>query len=203
MSRREARRACSGSCRASSAASAIARRHRRRRCWTLWHISSAHVPSSPSAVRGFTDLRERDTECSDSAQGRNFAIRGLRLRPPFSGHRGRRKGQSDQPPRRPIQAATASRRRARSGRSSIQNALARPVARRRFHGRSRRAPPKLRNWRRAPAASPARSHAVGLGRNADRARRSPNQASSVTFRSQPGRSAPRERRRISIGKIAS
>ena len=60
-SRREARRACSGSCRASSGACATGRPRTRRLCWTIW--TSARAPFGPCAMSATvrsksTDLRE-------------------------------------------------------------------------------------------------------------------------------------------------
>src|ERR1700677_560207 len=89
---------------------------------TLDIISSSCLIAIAALASGITDLRERDSRHSDSAQGSNFTIGGLRLHPALSGQRRRQKGQSDQ--HRPEEPeAGLQRRRERLGKFGVQNAL--------------------------------------------------------------------------------
>src|ERR1700733_4845397 len=89
---------------------------------TLEIISSSCPIAVPALARGITDLRERDSRHSDSAQGYNFTIGGLRLRPTLSGQRSHQEGHSDQ--HRPDRSQMGLQRRGeRLGQFGVQNAL--------------------------------------------------------------------------------
>src|ERR1700677_1868822 len=89
---------------------------------TLDIISSSCFIAIAALASGITDLRERDSRHSDSAQGANFTIGELPLLPALSGQRGRPKGPSDQHRPEGSQAGLQ-RRRESLGQFGVQNAL--------------------------------------------------------------------------------